>query len=70
MTVRNRTTARSITVAGGNLFQIASAYLGNATQWSRIALLNGLVDPMLTGVVTLNLPPVDRAAGTDGVLDG
>lgn len=69
MTITSRVTARSITVAGGNLFQIASAYLGDATQWNRIAALNGLIDPVLTGVVTLSLPPFDPGAGNGGVLD-
>lgn len=52
-----------ITVAGGNLYALAAAHLGDATQWIRIAQLNGLSDPMLTGLVTLVLPPVDRNAG-------
>ena len=54
---------RSVTVAGGNLFQIAAAELGDATQWLRIAQLNGIADPMLSGVVTLLIPDVDPAAG-------
>ena len=53
---------RTITVAGGNLFRIAAEELGDATQWSRIARLNGLSDPMLSGVVTLRLPARDRSA--------
>ena len=53
----------SITVAGGNLFQIAAQLLGDATQWIRIAQLNGLSDPMLSGVVTLLLPDVNPNAG-------
>ncbi len=47
---------RTITVAGGNLFRIAAAELGDATQWTRIARLNRIRDPMLSGVVTLRLP--------------
>ena len=54
---------RTITVAGGNLFQIASTELADATQWIRIAQLNNLSDPMLIGVVTLLIPDNDRAAG-------
>lgn len=52
-----------ITVTGGNLFQLAAQYLNDATQWIRIAQLNGIEDPMLSGVVTLQLPPVDPTAG-------
>lgn len=52
-----------ITVAGGNLYALAAVHLGDATQWIRIAQLNRLSDPVVTGVVTLALPPVDRSAG-------
>ncbi len=54
---------RTITVAGGNLFSIAAALLGDATQWSRIAALNGLTDPVLAGITQLRLPPIDTSAG-------
>ena len=54
---------RTIQVAGGDLFRLAATYLGDATQWVRIAQLNGLSDPMLSGVVTLRIPAVDRNAG-------
>jgi hypothetical protein len=54
---------RGITVAGGNLFQIAAEQLGDATQWIRIAQLNNLSDPMLAGVVILLIPDRDPSAG-------
>ena len=54
---------RSITVAGGNLFQIAAEQLGDPTQWLRIAQQNRLSDPMLQGVVTLLIPDIDPSAG-------
>ncbi|MCE9565852.1 MAG: hypothetical protein K8U57_27825 [Planctomycetes bacterium] len=54
---------RTITVAGGDLFTLALQYLGDATQWNRIAQANGLIDPTLTGIVTLQIPSVDPAAG-------
>jgi nucleoid-associated protein YgaU len=53
----------TVTVAGGNLFALAAEYLGDATQWIRIAQANGLRDPVLVGVVTLLVPPVNTAAG-------
>jgi hypothetical protein len=56
-------TTRMITVAGGDLFHIAAQQLGDATQWIRIAQLNGLSDPVLTGVTTLRLPAPNPAAG-------
>lgn len=54
---------QTLTTAGGNLFQIAAQQLGDATQWLRIAQANNLSDPMLSGVVTLLIPPVNPAAG-------
>jgi hypothetical protein len=53
----------TLTIAGGNLFRIAAEQLGDATQWIRIAQLNDISDPMLTGLVTLTLPDPDQAAG-------
>jgi hypothetical protein len=53
----------TLTVAGGNLFQIAARQLNDATQWIRIAQLNGIDDPMLSGVVTLLIPDIDASAG-------
>ena len=52
-----------LVVVGGDLFRIALQQLGDATQWNRIAALNGLKDPVLTGLTTLQLPAVDPSAG-------
>jgi hypothetical protein len=57
---------RKITVIGGNLWAIAARELGDATQAARIAVLNGITDPFLSGQVTLILPPVDGTT-TDGL---
>jgi len=54
---------QTVTVAGGNLFAIAAKYLNDATQWIRIAQLNKISDPVLQGVATLSIPPVDATAG-------
>ena len=54
---------RTVTVAGGNLFRIATEQLGDATQWVRIAQLNGLSDPMISGVQVLQIPEVNPNAG-------
>ena len=60
-------------VTGGNLFQLAAQYLGDATQWVRIAQLNDIRDPWLnapatsvpvtSGPVALKLPDLDPSAG-------
>ena len=48
---------------GGNLYQIAATELGDATQWIRIAQLNGIADPVLSGTITLVIPDFDKNAG-------
>lgn len=64
---------KTITVVGGNLYQLALQHLGDATQFSRIiqANLNPAggppIDPVLTGVVTLNIPSKNPKA-TGGIL--
>jgi hypothetical protein len=58
---------KTATVTGGDLYRLALKYLGDATQWNRIAQANDLLDPVLTGVVTLNLPSVNPEA-TGGIL--
>ncbi|WP_428375202.1 hypothetical protein [Lichenicoccus sp.] len=52
-----------IRVADTTLYHVAAQQLGDATQWNRIASLNGLSDPILHGVCELSLPPFDSAAG-------
>jgi hypothetical protein len=54
---------QTITITGGNLFQIAATELGDATQWIRIAQLNNISDPMLIGIVLLTIPDIDSDAG-------
>lgn len=64
---------KTVDVTGGDFFHLALKYLGDATQWSRIAQVNRPagggppMDPMLLGITTLNIPPVNPAA-TGGVL--
>jgi len=55
--------AQIITVVSGNLFRIAAIYLGDATQWIRIAQINRLSDPFLNGVTTLIMPPANPPVG-------
>ena len=54
---------KSITVVGGNLFRIAADELGDATQWIRIAQLNGISDPVLVGLTSLLIPDRNPDAG-------
>jgi hypothetical protein len=57
----------TVTVAGGDLYTLALKYLQDATQWSRIAQVNNLLDPVIVGTVTLKIPSVNPLL-TGGVL--
>ena len=61
---------KAITIAGGDLFRLAMEELGDATQWVRIARLNGLEDPMLTGLNTVRIPSRDGNFHGDSGADG
>ena len=55
-----------LTVAGGDLMQIAAQTYGSALDWTTLAQANGLTDPSLTGVNSLVIPAL--SSGSDGVL--
>jgi hypothetical protein len=55
---------QTVTVGGGNLFDIASKQYGDPTAWTQIAQANNLSDPTLTGITTLVIPPYNN--GTSG----
>ncbi len=61
-------TQRTIPVTGADvdLFHIAARELNDATQWIRIAQLNGLSDPAITGITSLVIPSLDPSQ-TGGV---
>jgi hypothetical protein len=56
----------TITVIGGNLFEVAARQLGSALQWVNIAQVNQLRDPMLSGQNQLTIPSVSPAFA-DGI---
>ncbi|VTP12704.1 hypothetical protein PUATCC27989T_00516 [Phytobacter ursingii] len=47
---------KTITLSGGNLYQIASDQYGDATKWESLATVNGLSDPNLSGINTIVIP--------------
>lgn len=56
--------SQQVTVAGGNLMQLAAKTYGNAQAWTGIAKANGLTDPVVQGVQTLNIPvTADNSGG-------
>ncbi len=58
---------QTIVVTNTNLFAVAAEYLGDATQWVRIAQINGLPDTVIAEPILIALPPVDATA-TGGVV--
>ena len=63
---------RQITLSGGNAFEVASIYLGDATQVDRIMAINPQLngDPWFTGRTIINLPSVKAGAGNGGIIGG
>ena len=60
--------AKSITVSGTTLFQIAMQEFGDALQWVAIAELNGLADPWIDGQTAILIPPVVPSGPQTGIL--
>jgi hypothetical protein len=58
----------SVTLAGGNLYAVASEQYGDPMGWTALAIANKLTDPELSGVQTLNVPPFSN--NTNGILNG
>ena len=54
---------RVVVVTNATLFDVAAEYLGDPTQWNRIAALNQIVDPWLSGLNTLQLPDTSDPSG-------
>lgn len=60
---------RIVSVSNANLFKLAAQLLGDATQWNRIARINGLTDFIVPGNRDLRIPPSDLNAGNGGILE-
>jgi hypothetical protein len=54
---------KTITVTGGNLFEIASRMLGDAELWSAIATASFIEDPWLQGLTRVNVPCASAQVG-------
>lgn len=54
---------RSVSVAGGNLYQMAADAYNDAASWTAIAKANGLEDPMISGLQTISIPPLPDGSG-------
>jgi hypothetical protein len=55
---------KTLAIVGGNLFQLAAQELGDATQWIRIAQQNDILDPVISGPISLQIPdPIAYGGG-------
>ena len=59
---------KTVVATAQTLFEVAEVQLGDATQWYRIAKLNGLTDPWLDGPVKLLIPDLDPTGGNGGIM--
>ena len=59
---------QQVSTIGGNLYNIAAQQYGDAMGWTAIALANNIVDPVVTGLTDLSIPPYNNQ--TDGILYG
>jgi hypothetical protein len=57
---------KTVWASGVTLFDVAARQLGDATQWYRIAAMNGLTDPWVSGSVELKIPL--QGASNGGIL--
>jgi hypothetical protein len=61
--------SKSITVVGGNLYDLAAKYYKDATGWVAISRANPSLggDPNISGTQNIAIPPTNNAAEADGV---
>jgi len=60
-------TSQTLPTAGGNLFNIAAEYYGDATQWTGLAKANNISDPMIQGLKNIKIPT--NPDNADGILN-
>jgi hypothetical protein len=56
-----------VTVTGTDCFNLAAQYLGDATEFYRIMIQNGLTDPVISGPPILVVIPDSESRSTDGI---
>jgi hypothetical protein len=60
--------AKIVRASGTTLFNIAMRETGDPLQWVAIAQLNGLVDPWITALEEILIPPVLPSGPQTGIL--
>lgn len=57
-----------VRVSNTTLFSLAARHLGDALLWTRIAEINGLTDPWVSGFAEIKIPPVIQTSTPTGIL--
>ena len=60
--------AKIVRASGTTLFNVAMRETGDPLQWVAIAQLNGLVDPWITALEEILIPPVLPSGPQTGIL--
>jgi hypothetical protein len=60
--------AKIVRASGTTLFNIAMRETGDPLQWVAIAQLNGLIDPWITAMEEILIPPVLPSGPQTGIL--
>ena len=60
--------AKIVRASGTTLFNIAMMETGDPLQWVAIAQLNGLIDPWITAMEEILIPPVLPSGPQTGIL--
>jgi hypothetical protein len=60
--------AKTVRVSGTTLFHVAMLQDGDALEWNAIAQLNGLIDPWITPLTAVLIPPVFPTNDAGGLL--
>lgn len=60
--------AKIIRATHSTLFQIAMVETGDPLQWVALAELNNVIDPWITGLTTVLIPPVLPSGQQSGIL--
>jgi len=53
---------KTILIADTTLFHIAASHLGDATRWVEIARLNQILDPLISGIRYIKIPPQSQTS--------
>jgi hypothetical protein len=60
--------AKVVQVSNSTLFRVAARQTEEALEWVAIAQLNGLIDPWITPLTPIKIPPVFPTATPTGLL--